>query len=259
MRRWTLRLLGFALLYLQGSSPVTAQRSNAPYKAPRTEDGQPDLEGVWQARNTAAASLEAHGPDAGIRAGGSVIVDPPDGKIPYLSAAIAKREENYKNRGQADPVNKCFSPGVPRMMYMPYPFQLVQTTGYIAILSEFGHTTRTVYMGKKGHYADAEFWMGDSRGHWDGETLVVDVTDFNADTWLDASGDFHSNALHVVERFTRTSPEVLTYEATITDPNVYSKPWTIRMPLYLDQEPHPQLYEYECHAYSQPPKEVPKP
>ena len=239
--------------WLLAGTPAAAQPKG--YTAPRTRDGQPDLQGIWQARNTAAVSLEDHGPAAGMRAGRTVVVDPPDGKIPYKPEALAKRDENFKNRAAADPVNKCFLPGAPRVMYMPYPFQIFQTPKYIAIASEFAHTSRTIYMNDKAHYADAEFWMGDSRGHWEGETLVVDVGNFNADTWLDMSGNFHSEALRLVERFTRTAPDTMEYQATFTDPKVFTRPWTLRMPLYLDRDPDAQLFEYECHAYLEEPRQ----
>jgi hypothetical protein len=224
--------------------PVTAQT----YKAPRSSDGKPDVQGIWEARNTAAAGLEAHGGSSGIRAGASVIVDPADGKIPYLPAALKKRDDNFAHRATADPLNKCYLPGVPRVMYLPFPFQIFQTAEHVAIASEFDHTTRTIFM-KGGHYAEGDFWMGDSRGKWEGDTLVVDVADFGADTWLDMSGNFHSEELHVVERFTRTAADTLQYQATITDPKVFSRPWTIRMPLYLVKDPDAQLYEYECAVY----------
>jgi len=248
VNRWAVRAFGCALGCLAVHRPAPAQ-TPTPYKAPRNGYGQPDLEGIWEARNTAAGSLEAHTASFGIRAGRSVIVDPADGKIPYQPSALAKRDENYKRRAEEDPLNKCYSPGVPRMMYIPFPVQIFQTPGYVAITSEFAHTTRIIYMQRKTHYADAEFWMGDSLGHWDGDTLVVDVGDLNAQTWLDKSGDYHSEALRVVERFTRTAADVLTYEATITDPKVYTRPWTIRMPLYKDRSPDAQIFEYECHAY----------
>ncbi len=229
--------------------PAVSQQKGSAYKAPRTKDGHPNLQGIWSARNTAWGSLEAHGASYGIRAGHSVIVDPPDGKIPYTEPARKQRDENFKNREQADPLNKCFLPGVPRLMYLPYPFQIFQTKDYIAIASEFAHATRTIYLGNKGHYADAAFWMGDSRGRWEGETLVVDVANFNAETWLDMSGNFHGEKMRVIEHFTRVAPDELRYEATITDPEVFARPWTIRMPLYLHREPDAQLFEYECHVY----------
>lgn len=219
------------------------------YKAPRAGDGHADLQGIWQARNTAYGSLEAHGASWGIRAGASVIVDPADGKIPYKPEMLAQRDENFKNREKADPVNKCFLPGVPRVMYMPYPVQILQTPTQVEIASEFGHAIRHVYVSNKGHYGEAEFWMPDSRARWEGDTLVIDNGNFNAETWLDASGNFHSANLRVIERLTRTADDVITYEATITDPDVYTRPWTIRMPLYRDRDPNAQLYEYECHVY----------
>jgi len=232
----------FAILAASLSLTALAQT----YKAPRTADGKPDLQGIWEARNSAAGGLEAHSGSLGIPAGPSVIVDPADGKIPYLPAAAAKRDENFRLRATKDPFNKCFLPGVPRLMYLPHPFQIFQTPSHVAIASEYNHTTRTIYM-QGSHYAEGEWWMGDSRGKWVGDTLVVDVSDFNADTWLDMSGNFHSEQLRVVERYTRTGPETLQYEATLTDPKVFARPWTIRMPLYLRKDA--QLYEYECSVY----------
>ncbi|MBV9507688.1 MAG: hypothetical protein JO323_22055 [Acidobacteriia bacterium] len=215
---------------------------------PRLADGKPDLQGIWEARNTAAEDLEAHSAAAGIRAGESVIVDPPDGKIPYQPAAAAKQKENFAKRATADPVNRCFLPGVPRVTYMHYPFQIFQTPEYVAITYEYVHASRTIHM-KGSHLEDIDFWMGDSRGRWEGDTLVVDVADNNPETWLDMSGNFHSEALHVVERYTRTSPDTLQYEATIEDPKVFTRPWKISMPLYRHTEKNAQLYEYECHVY----------
>jgi hypothetical protein len=244
-----MRTKALAILLLSFVLSITALAQQTPrYTAPRTPDGKPDLQGIWQARNSAAGNLEAHAGALGIRAGASVIVDPADGKIPYLPAALAKRAENFQHRATADPLNKCYSPGVPRLQHLPFPFQIFQTPDYVAIASEFAHTSRTIYM-HRSHYVDQEFWMGDSRGKWDGETLVVDVADLNADTWLDASGNYHSEQMRVIERFTRTSPDTLQYEATITDPKVFSRPWTIRMPLYRLTEPDAQIYEYECSIY----------
>ncbi len=240
-----LRLAVLTIAASLGSQVVWAQA----YKAPRAGDGHADLQGIWQARNAAAESLEAHSASWGIRAGASVVVDPADGKIPYKPEMLAQRDANYKTRATADPVKKCFLPGVPRVMYMPYPIQIFQTPAQISITSEFAHAVRHVYVTNKGHYGEAEFWMGDSRAKWDGDTLVIDNGNFNADTWLDQSGNFHSANLRVVERLTRIADDVMTYEATLTDPDVYTRPWTIRMPLYRDREPNAQLFEYECHVY----------
>ena len=216
---------------------------------PRLPDGKPDLQGIWEVRNTANAGLEAHSAAMGIRAGESVIVDPPNGQIPYLPEAAAKQKENFAKRAAADPVNRCFLPGVPRISYMPFPFQIFQTPQFVAIAYEYVHASRTILMNGSPHLDNIDFWMGDSRGRWQGDTLIVDVSDINGDTWLDMSGDFHSEAMHVVERYTLLGADTLQYEATIEDPKVFSKAWTIRMPLYRNAEKNAQLYEYECHVY----------
>lgn len=215
----------------------------------RTIDGKPDLQGIWQARNTAAGDLEDHGASLGIEAGRGVIVDPPDGKIPYQPWAAEKRKENFKNRATADPLGKCYLAGVPRITYLPFPFQIFQTPKFVAIAYEYDHATRTIYLDGSKHLPDIDFWMGDSRGHWEGNTLVVDVADLNEQTWLDLAGDFHSDALKLTERYTRTGPDTLQYEVTIEDPKVFTRPWKISMPLYRHTEKNFQLYEYECHDY----------
>jgi len=242
--KWT----GCSLALLSLTVALPAQQPGA-YKAPRTSDGHPDLQGIWEARNTAAGNLEAHAASKGIRAGNSVVVDPANGKIPYKPEAAAKVATNFATRATADPVNKCFIPGVPRVMYMPYPFEIFQTEQQISIASEFVHAIRHVYMNSHGHFAEAEFWIGDSRGKWDGDTLVIDTGNFNAETWLDQSGNYHSEKMNVVERITRIADDKLNYEARITDAEVYTRPWTIRMTLYRNTEPDAQLFEYECHAY----------
>jgi len=231
-------LIAFSFLILSASAQQKA------YRAPRTPDGKPDLQGIWEARSTANANLEAHGASLNIRAGESVIVDPADGKIPYQPAAREKQKENFAARATADPVSRCYLPGVPRANYMPFPFQIFQTPEDIALTYEFVHASRTIHMNKKEHLDNIEFWMGDSRGHWEGETLVVDVADNNADTWLDASGNFHSAEMHVVERYTRTGPDTLQYEVTIEDPEMYTKPWTTSF--LIPFVPGGELYEYIC-------------
>jgi hypothetical protein len=228
---------------------IAVMLSAAAQAQTRTADGKPDLQGIWQARNTAAADLEDHGASQGIAAGRGVIIDPPDGKIPYQPWAAAKRQENYKNRATADPLGKCFLAGVPRITYLPFPFQIFQTPRFVAIAYEYDHATRTISLNNSKHLEDIDFWMGDSRGHWEGNTLVVDVADLNEQTWLDLAGDFHSDALKLVERYTRTGPDTLQYEVTIEDPKVFTRPWKISMPLYRHTEKNFQLFEYECHDY----------
>lgn len=243
--------LWFAPLPAAGQAPKAKAKAKAKsnYKAPRAGDGKADLQGIWQAWNTAEYGLEAHNAATGIHAGKSFVVDPADGMIPYLPEARKKQQENFEKREQLDTMNHCYMTGVPRFTYSGFPFQIFQTPKYIEFISEYAHMVRNIYMGKQTHYGDLEFWNGDSRGHWDGDTLVVDVADFNDQTWFDASGDHHSNALKVVERYTRTGPDVMQYEATMTDPQTFSRPWTIRMDLHRDTDQYPTLLEYECHSY----------
>ena len=223
----------------------------------RTTNGTPDLTGVWQALNTANWDLQAHaaerGPDPGIGAVGAVAPGPgvvEGGEIPYLPAAAAQRTQNYKDRWIADPEIKCYMPGVPRATYMPYPFQIIQGSDTIMISYEFADAVRMVYMKNPGP-APADSWMGWSIGHWEGDTLVVDVTSQNDQTWFDRAGDFHSDALHVVERYTPLDANILMYEATLEDPKVFSRPWKISMPLYRHIEKNAQLMEFKCIPFSE--------
>ena len=174
------------------------------------------------------------------------MVGPSNKKIPYLPAALAQKNANAKNKAQGDDTAKCYMPGVPRLMYMNYPFQIFQTPKYIMIVSEYAHVYRQIFMDGSPHLDGLQFWDGDSRGKWDGDSLVVDVTGFNDQTWFDKAGNYHSDQLHVEERYTRTGPDTLTYEATITDPKTFSKPWKISVPLSLDKKPNARLMEYEC-------------
>jgi hypothetical protein len=177
-------------------------------------------------------------------------------EIPYQPWALAKKQENFARRLTADPEAQCYLPGVPRITYMPYPFQIFQRADRVVILYEYLHATREIYVDGSSHPdIPVEFWMGDSRGRWEGDTLVVDVTLFTDQTWFDRAGNFHSGALHVVERFTRTGLNHMRYEATIEDPKVFTRPWKMSMPLYRRQESAP-LLEFECYAYArqaQPP------
>ena len=213
------------------------------YRAPRTADGRPDLQGIWQAMNTAVWNIQDHNAELGVPAGKGVVEG---NELPYLPAALARRQENFKNRATEDPEAKCFMVGVPRITYMPYPFQIFQTPRQIVMVSEYAHTVRNIYIDSEHPPEGITWFMGDSRARWDGETLVVDVVHFTDQTWFDRSGNYHSEALHVVERYTRTGPDHMHYEATIEDPNVFSRPWKMSMTLYRRIEPDAQLLEYEC-------------
>ena len=242
-----------ATALLLGATP--AARAAEPYKAPRTADGKADLNGIWQAVNTANWDLQEHVARTGLvvalgavgaEPGGLGVVE--GGEIPYLPEAAAKKKANFENRLTGDPEIKCYLPGVPRATYMPYPFQIVQTSNDILIAYEYAGAMRTIEM-TKAPANPADSWMGHSAGHWEGDTLVIDVTGQNDQTWFDRAGDFHSDALHVVERYTPMSPDALMYEATIEDPKVYSRPWKISMPLYRRLEKNAQITEFKCVAF----------
>ncbi len=211
--------------------------------------GRPDLSGIWQALNTAAWDLQDHTGALGLPPGQGVVEG---GDIPYQPWAAAKKQQNFAARRSADPTEaNCFLPGVPRATYMPYPFEIAQTPKLIAITYEFAHALRQIPMDGSAHSDLSDTWMGDSRGRWDGATLVVDVTNFNDQTWFDHAGNFHSDALHVVERYTLADHDHLLYEATIEDPKVFTRPWKIRMPLYRRWDQNAKLLEYECVFYLQ--------
>jgi len=229
-----------------------AQTPAPAYRAPRTADSKPNLNGIWQALNEANWDLEAHAAGFGrVVALGAADAIPPGlgivegGPIPYLPAAAAKKKENFEKRLTLDPEIKCYLPGVPRAMYQGMPFQIIQSPNVIMMVFEFAGAVRTVNMGKATE-APADSWMGWSNGHWEGETLVIDTTGFNEQTWFDRAGNFHSDALHVVERITARSPDTLNYEATIEDPQTFSRPWKITMPLYKRVERNAQIMEFKC-------------
>ncbi len=235
--------------------PVEGQQG---YTAPRTADGMPDLNGIWQALGSAHHDIEPHaarfGPVVEMAAlgaipGGLGIVE--GGEIPYRPEARAQQQENLQYWLERDPAVKCYMPGVPRATYMPYPFQLVQTPEYVLLAYEFASASRIVYMDRPDFEAPVDSWMGHNIGRWEGETLVIDVTAQMPDTWLDSSGNHHSNSIHVEERYTALSENHLMYEATITDPETYTRPWTISLPLYRRIEENVQLLELKCVEFAE--------
>ena len=236
-----IQLVTLSALALTGALIATAQ---SPRPLPRTADGKPDLEGIWQASSTAAADLQDHAASYNMLAGRSVVEG---GQIPYQPWAASKKTENFQNRQKLDPVNKCYMPGVPRIMYMDFPFQIFQTPKAVAMAFEWSSDYRMIYTDGSPHFEDLDFWMGDSRGKWEGDTLVVEVTNHNEKTWFDMAGDFHSGALKVIERYRMTDPDTIQYEATIEDSKVFTKPWTISLPLKRRTD-RDRLYEYICQA-----------
>ena len=250
MRKWLGRVLIASLGLALTVIPAGSQSRS--YRAPRAADGKPNFNGIWQALNEAYWDIEAHAAAAGpvlelgashAAAGGLSIID--GLTIPYKPDALLKKQQNYADRLKLDPEIRCYLPGVPRANYMPYPFQIVQGPKYIMMVYTYAGAVRTIYMDDH-QEAPADSWMGWSNGHWEGETLVVDTTGFNDRTWFDRAGNFHSEALHVVERYTATSPDHLFYEATIEDPDVFTRPWKISMPLYRRLEKNAQIMEFRC-------------
>ena len=227
------------------------------YKAPRAPDGKPNLTGIWQVMNTANWDLQAHEARQGpvIALGAAFSVPPGPGvvegnEIPYQPWAAAKKKENGDNWMTRDPEVKCFMPGIPRATYMPYPLQIVQSSSTILMAYEFTSASRVIRMNSSAK-SPAPAWMGWSIGRWEGETLVIEVTDQMEDTWLDRAGNFHSDALRVVERYTAIDKNTLDYDVTIEDPKVFTRPWKMRMLLYRHLEKNAQLMEYKCVPFAE--------
>lgn len=227
------------------------QTQTKAFSMPKTKDGKPNLNGFWQAMNSANWDITPHSHSPGLSTIGALGSTPPglgitEGlQLPYLPEARAKQKENYAKRWKEDPEARCYMPGVPRVMYMPYPVHFIQNPQMIMMVSEYKSALRTVYMVDQ-KKAPADSWMGWSNGKWEGETLVIDSTGFNDRSWFDRAGNHHSDQLHVVERITATSADHLNYEATITDPQVFSKSWKISFPLYRRMEKNLEIMEFRC-------------
>jgi hypothetical protein len=269
-------LAGAAIARSLAQAPVPGGSAARPASRPERIEGRPNLSGIWQANNEAHWDLQAHaaragavtqpgvypfeyarvaaapvvalGAAAGVPASIGVVQE--DGEIPYTPEALATRKANAENWIDRDPELKCYLPGIPRAMYMPYPFEVTQSSNKIHMAYAFANTARTIHLDQVDP-PPAETWMGHSVGRWEGDTLVVDVTGFNDKTWFDRAGNFHSDALHLTERFTLLTPDVIEYEATIEDPKVFTRPWRIAMPLYRRVEPNMQLLEYRCIEFAE--------
>ena len=253
-----------------GVRPVAGQTPAAAYRAPRLVGTQnPNLNGIWQTHNAANWDIQPHaaGPSPlpallgaiGATPAGQGVVE--GNEIPYQPWALAKKKENFEKRFTrpidrptneiaGDPEAKCYLPGVPRATYMGFPFQIVQTPKQILISYEYASATRMIHMDRKPE-APNDSWMGWSIGRWEGDTLVVDVTNQVEQTWFDRAGNFHSDALKVVERYTPISPYHIMYEATIEDPKVFTRPWKMSMPLYRRMEPNVQMLEFKCVEFAE--------
>ena len=246
-------VLASALAACAPSAPATPQA----YRAPRTPEGTPDLNGIWQSNNSANWNIEAHPAKQGpVFALGAAFSVPPGmgviegDELPYLPEALAKRNANGADWTKLDPEIKCFMPGIPRATYMPYPFQIVQSAENVIFTYEYASASRIVRMNSQ-EKSPAPAWMGWSLGRWDGETLVIDVTDHMAETWFYRAGNHHSDALKVTERYTAIDANTLQYEATIDDAKTFLKPWKISMPLYRRRETNARLMEYKCVEFAE--------
>jgi len=249
--------LSLLVLWLAAATaPVAAQgrgqggRGQAPAPKPgpirRLPDGKPDLTGYYSA-NAGGANygLERHDRDFLTPATRGVVVDPADGKLPYQPWARAERiERELPHRGYDDPTAHCFVAGIPRSMYTPSPYQILQPPGYVIMLFE-RMSWRQIPLDGRQHVPDnVRLWMGDSVGHWEGDTLVIDTTNLNGKAWLNEVGDVLSHAAHIVERITPIDSDNMTYRATVTDPVAYSAPWTIEIGLRRTPE---EILEIACH------------
>ena len=226
-------------------------------QVPKAADGHPDLSGVWQALNTAHWNLEPHTSayPVVIELGAQFAVPPglgvvDGGTIPYLPAARAERDKHFANRLADDPEGKCYLGGVPRSTYMPYPFQIFQNKRDVIIVYQYATGFRRIFVDGKDE-APLNAWMGWSNAHWEGDTFVVEVTGLNGQTWLDRAGNYFSDNAKVVERYTPMGPNHMRYEATIEDPTVFSRPWTIRMPLYRVVDDNYRMLEFKCEPFAE--------
>ena len=274
MRRWFRSSIVTSALASAAVSAVisvsVARTAGQATRPARTSDGKPNFSGIWQALNEANWNLQAHDARAGAvtqpgvypyeytrvpaapvlalgAAGGvpaSLGVVGGDGRIPYTDAAAARKSDNAEHWIDRDPELKCYVPGTPRTMYLPYPFQIVQGTDRIHVDFAFANAARTIHLSTVDE-PPADTAMGFSLGRWEGETLVVNTRGLQPN-WLDRAGNFYTETAHIVERFTRISNDAIRYEVTIEDPNVFTRPWTISMPLYRRLEPNAQLLEYPC-------------
>ena len=260
--KWMAPVVCVLLSACAGTQGAAAGAAGAQKETPgalqRDMYANPDLNGIWQGMGTAHWDLEPHaarmGPIVAMGALGAIpagtgVVE--GGEIPYQASALAQRNANRDDWLSKDPAVKCFMPGIPRATYMPFPFQIVQGNDTMLFTYEFAAAARVVYMNRPDFEHPFEAWMGHSRGRWEGDTLVIDVDSHVPDTWFDSSGNFHSDALHVEERYTLVSANVMSYEATITDPKTFTRPWTIAMPLYRRLEPDAQLLEFKCVEFAE--------
>ena len=251
------RFLPVLIAFLAASTAPAAVSAQVLTEPPRAADGRPDLSGAWQALGAAHWNLEPHAADEPVLLElGAQFAAPPSagvvegGAIPYLPEARAERDRRFANRLDEDPETKCYLGGVPRSTYMPYPFQILQNERDVVIAYQYATGFRRIFVDGEGE-APLDSWMGWSNGRWDGDTFVVEFTGLNGLTWLDRAGNYASENARVVERYTPLGPNHIQYEATIEDPTVFSRPWTIRMPLYRIIDPGFRMLDFKCELFAE--------
>jgi len=252
-RLWGWVLVSAAVVVLFTAMPGTSQTSpRTSSQIPRMLDGKPNFTGLWQVLGTAHWDIRDHGAQpgpflqlgaAGAMPAGQGIVE--GGEIPYTPAAGAQQKDNLQNRMTLDPEIKCYMPGIPRANYMPFPYQIIQSQRDIVFAYEYATSNRVINMGKFKEAA-VDTWMGTSNGRWEGDTLVVDVSGLNGNSWFDRSGNFQTDNTHVVERFTLADADHINYEASIEDKTIYTRPWKISTVIYRRKEKNAQLNEFKC-------------
>jgi hypothetical protein len=218
------------------------------FDPPRTPDGRPDMQGYWLSRHNGAAYDIEPGPGGfAIPASSGVIVDPSDRRIPYQAWALAKRNE-LRQKSFDDPQGHCAPSGAPRKNFTNFGWKIVQLPRAVVLLYESMHDYRVIPIDGRPHLPSAiKLWHGDPIGHWEGDTLVVDYTNLNGKHWLDMSGNFQSEHTHVVERYTMIAPDAIHFEATVEDPTIYTRSWTLAIPFARNTEPGYYQLEYACH------------
>jgi hypothetical protein len=256
MRRWSRSagaLGALAVLLVCGAGVGQAQTADVP----RMPDGKPNLTGMWQALGTAHWDIQDHSPQAGpfyqlgavgAIPGGQGIVD--GNEIPYQPWAAEKKKENFASRLTVDPEIKCYLPGVPRATYLPFPFQIIQSQADVVIVYEYRTANRLINVARR-REPSVDSWMGTSNGHWEGDTLVVEVAGLNGQSWFDRAGNFASDNVRITERYAFADRDHLNYEATIDDKTVFTRPWKITLPLYRRKEANAQLAEFKCVEFTE--------
>ena len=253
MRFGSVHRLLFASLALVSMAHA---QSESPADIPRLSNGKPNFSGIWQAMTTANWNILTHGASAGPPEYGALLATPPGrgivegDEIPYLAEAAAQQQRNYENRWTEDPELKCYMPGVPRANYMPYPLQIFHSEEHMLFAYQFAGAARIVNL-EDHQPSPIDSWMGWSNASWDGDTLIVDVTGFNGQAWLDRAGNHASYELHVVERYTFAGPDAIDYEATLEDPRTFSRPWKMSFRLYRSPDPDAHLMEFKCVEFTE--------